>query len=354
MQKEYKCCRCGKTFKRKYYYENHIYSTGIPCDHKIENTIHGKVLSKSSKISDHMVNDPTRVTANFEKPYHVDFKKSSDIKKNGKGLTINESCAGNPIIKNFQKNQFLKSSYCHGNGDGDHEVGVNKGSNKNQKNTEKIGSLNIYNTQIHNHINAQIINHNETKNINIVNNNLNVFHTEKLNAFGKENLDILTPGLLDSIIENPDSGIVKLIRFIHFNPNVPENRNVVIRNKKDPYFDVFNGDYWEKQEKDTTIHNLLSTKKDIMDDHFDNLVEKKMVTNLITTNYNDFSDKLDPYLKDNLESLLEEKLNRKNLSKKCETIYKKLYGKIMLLMMNDKEINKVLQRKLNKIADNVA
>lgn len=349
MQKEYKCNRCGKTFKRKYYYENHIYSTGIPCDYKVSNTTNGKVLSKVAKISNPMVKETGRGTPIFENPHQSDLKKNLEIKNSGKNSTISNFRGINTITENFEKNNFLKLSCENGNGDSDIIDTINNESIKNTKKSGKIKSLNIYNTEIHNHI----INHNETKNINIVNNNLNVFHTEKLNAFGKENLDILTPGLLDSIIENPDSGIVKLIRFIHFNPNVPENRNVVIRNKKDPYFDVFNGDYWEKQEKDTTIHNLLSTKKDIMDDHFDNLVEKKMVTNLITTNYNDFSDKLDPYLKDNLESLLEEKLNKKMISKKCETIYKKLYGKIMLLMMNDKEINKVLQRKLNKLTDNM-
>jgi len=224
-------------------------------------------------------------------------------------------------------------------------------TDKNSKKIKNNKSLNIFNTEIHNHINTQIFNTtNEiTENINILNNNLNIYNSDKINAFGKENLDILTEDVLDSIIENPNGGIVKLIKIIHFNPNVPENRNVVIKNKKDTYFNVYNGDFWEKQDKDTTIHNLLSTKKDIMDDHFENMIEKKVVSNFMITNYNDFCDILDPYLKDNLDSLITDKLSKKNITKKCENIYKKLYDKIMVVMMNDKEINKVLQRKLDKL-----
>lgn len=345
MQNEFKCPRCGKAFKRKFNYENHVFWIKTPCDMIVTNTINGKALLTTKKISGPMVIDENTISAEDKFDYHEFLKFCSILKKDGKNLTKCKFC-GKVMITDLEiKNHFLKS-WC-GPGKGPHELLdiIREESEKNAKKIEKTNSLNIYNTEVHNHINTQIINNEFTKNINIVN---NIF-TDKVNAFGKENLDSLTDDILDSIIENPDGGIVKLIKYIHFNPDVPENRNVVLKNKKDPYFDVFNGDYWEKQDKDTTIHNLISTKKDIMDDHFENMIEKKLVTNIIMKNYNDFSDVLDPYLKDNIDSLITEKLSKKNLSKKCESIYKKLYGKVMLVMMNDKEINKVLQRKLNKL-----
>jgi len=357
MLKQYKCPKCDKVFKRKYNYENHLFSTGIPCNYTIANTTKGKELLMVTKKNETMVSEKTNMTEKMKKKKKDDepfLKQSFENPNNGNGITTCKFC-GIPLVTPFEvKQHFLNSSCMYGNSTTITFKNNDDSFENHDKKQKEYKPLNIYNTEIHNHINAQIINHNETKNINIVNNNLNVYHSEKINAFGKENLDMITPDMLDGIIENPNGGIVKLIKIIHFNPDVPENRNVVIRNKKDPYFDVFNGDYWEKQEKDTTIHNLISTKKDIMDDHFETMVEKNMVTNLMSTNYNDFSDKLDPYLKDNLDSLLDEKLNKKNISRKCETIYKKLYGKIMLLMMNDKEINKVLQRKLNKLSDGPA
>jgi len=353
MQKEYQCSKCGKTFKRKFNYENHIFSTGLPCDYKIAITTNGKELLKVTKNSGDEVikkNTPPWKSENLYQEF-LNFLQKKKI--NGKTLTICRFC-GKDLVSDFEiKNHFEKKWCTHGNNfseilDGSNNITINE-----EKKSKKNGSLKVYNTQIHNHINTQIFNTtNEiTKNINIVNNNLNIIHSDKINAFGKENLDILTEDMLDEIIENPNGGLVRLIKYIHFNPDVPENRNVVIKNKKDPYVDVFNGDYWEKQDKDTTIHNLISTKKDIMDDHFENMIEKKLVNNFMMNNYNEFSDLLDPYLKDNLDTLITEKLKKKNITKKVESIYKRLYDKIMLVMMNDKEINKVLQRKLNKLED---
>jgi len=350
MVKEYKCARCGKLFKRKYYYDNHIFSTGTPCGYTVTNTINGKVLSIVAKKTNDVVIDQTTKSRKSKNNDDDFFHSESKLKNCGNDDTTNINIAQNAIlyeIENFSKNKNMVS---RGN-----EKKISKNQNENcqeneEKKSKKIKPLNIYSTEIHNHINTQIINHNEiTENINITNNNLNIYQSDKLNAFGKENLDYLTPDIMDKIIENPNGGIVNLIRIIHFNPDAPENRNVVIKNKKEPYFDVYNGNYWEKQEKDTAIHNLISTKKDIMDDHFETMVEKKIVNSIMKSNYNDFSVKLDPYLNDNIDKLIEEKLNKNILSAKCENLYKKLYGKVMLIMMNDKEINKALQRKLNKL-----
>lgn len=351
MQKDYKCLQCGKVFKRKYYYENHIYSTGIPCGHKISNTKNGKVLINTGAAHEDVVISKIGQTDFLKTPDRLRSKKTTDILKYGKDLTINQNVACDMVSEVQKKKNFIKKWCMHGNDPDELSELLSIVTDKKSKKIKNNKSLNIFNTEIHNHINTQIFNTtNEiTENINILNNNLNIYNSDKINAFGKENLDILTEDVLDSIIENPNGGIVKLIKIIHFNPNVPENRNVVIKNKKDTYFNVYNGDFWEKQDKDTTIHNLLSTKKDIMDDHFENMIEKKVVSNFMITNYNDFCDILDPYLKDNLDSLITDKLSKKNITKKCENIYKKLYDKIMVVMMNDKEINKVLQRKLDKL-----
>lgn len=356
MLKSFQCSQCGKTFKKKFNYENHIFSTRFPCNAKITLTKNGKQLLISPTPTKSMV--PEKVgTIENQKSEIKDYEKLKkffvDIKKDGKKITICKFC-GMEMLTDFEINNHFSKKWC-APGNSAHDIlnVLTEATENSSEKNEKNNSMTIFNTQIHNHINTQVIN-NYQEITNVVNNNLNIFSgNEKVNPFGKENLDILTNEILDSIIENPNGGLVNLIRFIHFNPDVPENRNVVMKNKKDSYFNVFNGDYWEKQDKDTAIHNLISTKKDIMDDHFENMIEKKLVSDFMVKNYNDFSDLLDPYLKDNLDSLISEKLSKKNITKKCESIYKKLYGKIMLVMINDKEINKVLQRKLKKLEDNI-
>jgi len=52
-------------------------------------------------------------------------------------------------------------------------------------------------------------------------------------------------------------------------------------NKKDPYLEVFNGEKWEKQDKKIAIQNMITTKKDIMDDYFDEQVEKNIISTFI-------------------------------------------------------------------------
>ena len=73
---------------------------------------------------------------------------------------------------------------------------------------------------------------------------------------------------------------------------------------------------------------------------------KKCSTCHIKKNYTEFSDLLDPYLKDDVDKLLMIKMKKNKIEKNCSNIYKKLYGKIVLLMLNDKELSGLLQRKI--------
>lgn len=378
MQKEYKCARCGKIFKRKSNYDTHVFSKRVPCDYTIINTNHGKVVTKNDEKSKSLVLDKTGGLVKSEVITKEKSKFLVDFKKNGKTYTKCLICGIEMLTNCLKKKHLLEICYSDGNRNVQNSDSCQNQTIKTEKNEKNLNSLlsiaqpethdendeviikeprkkrstkkeptNI----IHNHYNTQIINNEIINNFNVVNNNLNIYQNDKLNAFGKENLEMLTQEILNNIIANPNDGIVKLIKFIHFNPSLPENRNIMIKNKKEPYIDVFNGDYWEKQEKEAAIHNLISTKKDIMDDHFETLVEKNMVTKIMKNNYSDFSNTLDPYLKDNLDKLLDDKINKKEISEICESLYKNLYAKIILILVNDKEINKVLQRKLNKLPE---
>ena len=52
-------------------------------------------------------------------------------------------------------------------------------------------------------------------------------------------------------------------------------KRIQIKNKKEPYIDIFNGKKLEKQDKKTAIQNIITTKKDIMDDFVEEYDETK-------------------------------------------------------------------------------
>jgi hypothetical protein len=254
------------------------------------------------------------------------------VVKNARNLPVNKKCScsrGNEILKKI--------------------LDIVESSGKNSKK-----NINVQNIVTNN--NNSILINNTNNNINIVN---NIYQTIKINPFGKEKLDMLTTDYMNKIIENPDSGIVKLIKFIHFNPEIPENHNVIMKNKRDQYVDVFNGEVWEKQQKDVAIHNLISSKKDIMDDHYETMVENSKVNNIMIGNYAKFNTVLDPYIKHltikDVNFLkkkkilkLKEFIEDDGVEKKCEKLYKTIFNNILIVMLEDKIINKDFFKNLNK------
>ena len=59
--------------------------------------------------------------------------------------------------------------------------------------------------------------------------------------------------------------IPRLIKEIHFNPNIPENHNIFLsnRNKNNKHLQVYRDKHWEIENKSTEIDNLLVIKKPI-------------------------------------------------------------------------------------------
>lgn len=360
MTKIYKCPKCGKVFKGKSGYEYHIYKIGTPCN---ANTINGQDGTKKNLLKKYLVTKPAgsdliTIKSDKKEHEHVDHNSQnmfSIVNKNGNEQYQCKMCGKVYVSEKYLRTHIEKKWCLNGNKNNLVETLMNV-INKNFKNPKKSIVIN-------NHYHNQVVNNNITNNnvTNITNNSLNIFESDgeiKVNAFGKENLGILTPELMDKIIEHPMGGIINLIKIIHFNPDVPENMNVIMENKKDPYFNVFNGEIWEKKPKDITIHNLLTTKKDIMDDHFEMRDENRMIGNFLKVNYNNFSDLLDPMLRARMKdewcigfnSILEGELekqieitdekremeNKKTL-KICQKLYQQLYNGISLLVIQDKK-----------------
>ena len=92
-----------------------------------------------------------------------------------------------------------------------------------------------------------------------------------INNYGSENMDYIKKGELTKLLTGAFHAIPKLIEKIHFHPEHPENHNIKITNKKEPYIKVRKDDKWQLQDKKETLEHLVDNKYYILEDHFADL-----------------------------------------------------------------------------------
>ena len=102
-----------------------------------------------------------------------------------------------------------------------------------EKMIDKVGTVN------------NTTNNNNTQNIIVVNN------------YGKENTDYLTFEKIKKLLDRPYDSVQELIKMLHFDVNHPENHNVKITNKKEPYALVWNDPIWELRKKKSVVKDLV-------------------------------------------------------------------------------------------------
>ena len=118
--------------------------------------------------------------------------------------------------------------------------------------------------------------HNTTNNM--TNNIINI------NNYGDENTKYITSDYILKLLKNrPAKAIPELIKYTHFNDAHPENHNIKITNKKEPYIKVRKNDKWELQDKDATITDLIDRQQiHLLDEN----VEKKIEDSCSNTEKN--------------------------------------------------------------------
>ena len=109
---------------------------------------------------------------------------------------------------------------------------------------------------------------NITNNTNNTTNNQNKIINININNYGNENIDYLNKDYLNNLLQGAFTAIPKLIENIHFNPSHPENHNIKITNKKEPYIKVRKNDKWELQDKKETLETLVDDKYYILEEHY--------------------------------------------------------------------------------------
>ena len=111
----------------------------------------------------------------------------------------------------------------------------------------------------------------------------------KINNYGKENLDYLTPEKINKLIEAPYTSIPKLIEEVHYHPDHPENNNMKITNKRQPYIKLLKDNIWKVDNMKRVIEDLIDKGKLILDKFRDEVLHSEFKN----TCYEDFSHRLE-------------------------------------------------------------
>ena len=119
--------------------------------------------------------------------------------------------------------------------------------------------------------NSQNNNTNSNNTNNITNNIINI------NNYGDEDTKYITSDYILKLLKTkPAKVIPELIKYTHFNTEHPENQNIKITNKKEPYIKVRKNDKWELQNKEDTINDLIDRQQvHLMDEVIEEKIEEK-------------------------------------------------------------------------------
>jgi len=110
--------------------------------------------------------------------------------------------------------------------------------------------------------------------VGVVNNTNNTNNTKNiivLNNYDKENTDYLTSEKIEKLLNRPYDSIQELIKMLHFDTSHPENHNVKITNKKEPYALVWNDSIWELRKKKTVVKDLVDKGYMLLDTTYEDI-----------------------------------------------------------------------------------
>jgi hypothetical protein len=145
-------------------------------------------------------------------------------------------------------------------------------------------------------------------------NNTTINNTILLNNYGQEDISHISDSIKTQLLKIPYGMIPKMIEYIHFNNNKPENKNIMLTNSRDNKLKIFKDNKWVYKDKNETINNMIDTKYGMLDSHFDTYQEKQHSNIELSEhqhqNYKKFRELIDTSDK----SLIE------NIKKDCEII----------------------------------
>ena len=254
---KYLCNRCGYTTTHRHNFKNHL-NRKNPCSIKLEDISIDKIKALYSIPIDTKIIEESNVIV-------------KQIKSDNTNIMACSKNICNFCNKTFTRNYGLKvhTQTC--------KVRLEELEKKNRKKEtikDKVEDLLIELTHKNNIINSTITTNNTTNNNTIHNNNKIV--NININNYGNENTEYINKEYLTNLLGGAFNAIPKLIENIHFNPKHPENHNIKITNKKEPYIKVRKNNKWHLQDKKETIEYLVDDKYYILEDHYEDIDDNNL------------------------------------------------------------------------------
>ena len=145
-----------------------------------------------------------------------------------------------------------------------------------------------------------------TTNIGTQNNNVNI----TVNAFGKENVDYITNKVCLQIVNQVFNSVHTAAHIVFFNPDHPENHNIKIPNKKEPYAMVMKDNQkWEIMDRKKAIAEMTQKSYHVVEESFEKVQDQVKPSK--HDNFQKFRSKMDeedPLLMKRLHNELEMKV----------------------------------------------
>ena len=157
----------------------------------------------------------------------------------------------------------------------------------------KIGNTNIENNNCNN----------------TTNNTVNI----QINGWGEEDRSHLTDKFLRFCYDRPFTSIQRVIEAVFFNPDCPNNWNVMIKDDKSSKALIYDRekDTWLKKDTIGVVEDLMHTGYSILDENFDKQRDANKLTDRIIekfTNFQDFYGKSDKEYERRLKTEIKELL----------------------------------------------
>ena len=155
----------------------------------------------------------------------------------------------------------------------------------------------ITNNKINNKISNN--NSNNTQNINIHINNL-----------GEENIKHIDYNFYNNILKGIYGAVPKLVEKIHFDKEHPENQNIKLTNKKEPYIKIRKNNKWKLADRKTEVLDLIDSKCFLLSEKYKKLLEKN--NNLTDEQKDKIETFIEKYNEDN-KVLIDDLMNKTEL-----------------------------------------
>ena len=261
---DYSCLRCGYIASQKINLKHHLQRKNI-CNPILED-----ISIEDIKIY-YGFETPPKSSKNppkSSKPFHPKILQNpSKILQNVKKSPPKSSKIQKPVVcpycyKEFTRSDNLNRHYGR--------CKIKKKEYENNKQEIKELKEMVEKLLVENKGNTNITSnsHNTT---NHMTNNI-IIHN-----YGDEDTKYITSDYILKLLKNkPAKVIPELIKYTHFNTEHPENQNIKITNKKEPYIKVRKNNKWELQDKDETISDLIDRQQvHLLDEDVEKKIEEK-------------------------------------------------------------------------------